>query len=96
MLYENTDFECMLIPNSRVRGHSIISCKAHYKDIMEIPDDLCTEVFVFAKIAMHAIKRIYGAESVYLCTVCDGPMNPFHVLMIPRYAYATRGSCNFV
>ncbi len=28
--------------------------------------------------------------------MCDGPMNHFHVQMIPRYAYEQRGSRNFV
>ncbi len=86
----------MLIPNPRAPGHAIISSKAHYKDMMELPDGLCTEVFLFAKKTMNAIKKVYGAESVYLCTMCDGPMNHFHIQMIPRYAYEKRGSRNFI
>ncbi len=39
---------------------------------------------------------VYGAESVYLCTMCDGPMNHFHVQLIPRYSFEKRGSNNFV
>ncbi len=96
MLYENERFECMLISNPRAPGHAIISSKAHYKDTMELPDELCAEVYLFAKKAMNAIKAVYGAESVYLCTMCDGPMNHFHLQMIPRYAYEKRGSKNFV
>ena len=64
--------------------------------MMEIPDDLCKEVFVFAKIAMNIIKEVYKAESVYLCTMCDGPMNHFHVQLIPRYSFEKRGSLNFI
>ena len=64
--------------------------------MMEIPDDLCEEMFVFAKKAMNIIKEVYGAESVYLCTMCDGPMNHFHLQLIPRYDYEKRGSKNFV
>jgi diadenosine tetraphosphate (Ap4A) HIT family hydrolase len=45
---------------------------------------------------MRALKEVYGAESVYLCTMCDGPMNHFHVQLIPRYEYEKRGSKNFV
>ncbi len=96
MLYENDRFECILIPNPRAPGHAIISSKPHYKDMMEIPDELCAEVYLFAKKAMRAIKQVYGAQSIYLCTMCDGPMNHFHVQMIPRYAYEKRGSRNFV
>lgn len=96
VLYENDLFECMLIPNPRAPGHAIISTKAHYKDTMELPDELCREVYSFARRTMIAIKSVYGAESVYLCTMCDGPMNHFHVQMIPRYSYERRGSRNFV
>lgn len=96
MLFENERFECMLIGNPRAPGHTVIISKEHYKDMMEIPDDLCSEVYVFAKKAMNALKAVYGAESVYLCTMCDGPMNHFHVQLIPRYRHEKRGSRNFV
>lgn len=96
LLYENDLFECMLIGNPRAPGHTVIISKVHYKDMMEIPDDLCREVYVFAKKAMNVLKTVYGSESVYLCTMCDGPMNHFHVQLIPRYACEKRGSRNFV
>ena len=96
MLYENNDFECFLVGNPRADGHTIISSKKHYKDMMAIPDDLCAEVFVFAKKVMNILKEVYQAKSVYLCTMCDGPMNHFHVQLIPRYTYEKRGSKNFV
>ena len=96
ILFENELFECMLVGNPRAPGHTAIISKAHYKDMLEIPDDLCCEVYLFAKKAMCALKAAYGAESVYLCTMCDGPMNHFHVQLIPRYAHEQRGSRNFV
>lgn len=96
MLFENDLFECFLAGNPRAEGHTIISSKAHYKDMTAIPDALCKEIFVFAKKAMSVLKAVYGAESVYLCTMCDGPMNHFHLQLIPRYAFEARGSRNFV
>ncbi len=95
-LYENDLFTCVLIGGPRAPGHCCIISKEHFKDMMEIPDDLCTAVYLFAKKAMNALKQVYGAESVYLCTMCDGPMNHFHVQLIPRYSYEKRGSKNFV
>ena len=95
-LYENEVFTCVLIGAPRAPGHTCIISKAHYKDMMEIPDELCTAVYRFAKKAMNVLKAVYGSESVYLCTMCDGPMNHFHVQLIPRYAYEKRGSRNFV
>lgn len=96
MLFENDLFQCMLISNPRSPGHTVIVSREHYKDMMAIPDDLCEKVYVFAKKCMNALKAVYGAESVYLCTMCDGPMNHFHVQLIPRYDYEHRGSRNFV
>ena len=95
-LFENELFKCILVDRPRAEGHTVIVSEAHYKDMMEIPDELCREVYVFAKKAMNALKQVYGAESVYLCTMCDGPMNHFHVQLIPRYAFEERGSRNFV
>ncbi len=96
IIYKNKDFTCMLVDNPRALGHAIIISNEHYKDMMTIPDDLCKKVFVFAKKAMKAIKEVYKAESVYLCTMCDGSMNHFHLQLIPRYATEQRGSKNFI
>ena len=95
-LYENDLFTCVLIGGPRAPGHACIISREHYKDMMDIPDDLCTAVYLFAKKAMNALKQVDGAESVYLCTMCDGPMNHFHVQLIPRYKHEKRGSKNFV
>lgn len=95
-LYENELFKCILVHEPRAVGHTVIVSQEHYKDMMEIPDELCCEMYVFAKKAMNAIKEVYGAESVYLCTMCDGPMNHFHIQLIPRYSFEKRGSRNFV
>ncbi len=96
MLFENDIFECFLAGNPRSAGHTIISTKDHYKDMMEAPDDVIQPLFVFARKCMNALKVVYGSESVYLCTMCDGPMNHFHVQLIPRYSHEKRGSRNFV
>ena len=96
ILYEDEYIEAMLVGNPRAQGHTMIASKKHYKDMMEIPDDLCEYVFKFSKKLMNILKQVYKSESIYLCTMCDGPMNHFHVQLIPRYDYEKRGSKNFV
>jgi diadenosine tetraphosphate (Ap4A) HIT family hydrolase len=96
ILYEDDDIECFLVGNPRAAGHVAVSTKKHYKDMMEIDDIICQKVFLFAKKAMIILREVYGAESVYLCTMCDGPMNHFHIQLIPRYDFEKRGSKNFV
>ena len=96
MIYEDDDFEAFLVGNPRSEGHVAISTKKHFKDMMEIDDETCKEIFLISKKLMNIIKKVYNSESVYLCTMCDGPMNHFHVQLIPRYSFEKRGSKNFV
>ena len=96
IIYEDDLVECFLVGNPRAEGHTAISTKKHFKDMMEIDDKTCQVIFVMAKKLMNIIKEVYHCESVYLCTMCDGPMNHFHIQLIPRYSYEKRGSKNFV
>lgn len=96
MLFEDEKFECFFVSKPRANGHVAISTKKHFKDMMDIDDETCKEVFLLAKKLMNLLKEIYNAESVYLCTMCDGPMNHFHLQLIPRYSFEKRGSKNFV
>ena len=96
MLYEDNDIECYLCDNPRAKGHTLISTKKHYKDMLELPEALCKYIYAFAQKVMIILKEVYQAESIYLCTMCDGPMNHFHVQLIPRYSFEKRGSKNFV
>ncbi len=96
IIYENDEFECFLVGNPRANGHVAISTKKHFKDMMEVDDKTCQDIFLLSKKLMNIIKNVYGSESVYLCTMCDGPMNHFHVQLIPRYSFEKRGSENFV
>ena len=96
MIFENDKFECFFVGNPRADGHVAISTKKHFKDMMEIDDEPCKEIFLIAKKLMNLLKETYNAESVYLCTMCDGPMNHFHIQLIPRYSFEKRGSKNFV
>ena len=96
ILYEDEDIECFLVGNPRANGHAAVSTKKHFKDMMEIDNETCEKIFILSKKVMNILKEVYGAESVYLCTMCDGPMNHFHIQLIPRYDYEKRGSKNFV
>lgn len=96
IIFEDDKFECFLVGNPRAEGHTVISTKKHYKDIMEADDITCSEIFLLAKKMMNILKEVYKAESVYLCTMCDGPMNHLHIQLIPRYSFEKRGSRNFV
>lgn len=96
LLYEDSDIECFFVGNPRVAGHMCISTITHYHDMSEAPDHINAKIMRFAKRFMNILREVYGCERVYLCTMCDGPSNHYHVQLIPRYAYEKRGSTNFV
>ena len=95
LFYTDDDIECFLVKNPRAPGHACISSVTHYHDMSEAPDELNEKIVRFAKRLMKTICEIYGCERVYLCTMCDGPANHYHVQLIPRYAHEERGSENF-
>ncbi len=95
-LYEDKDIECLFVSNPRSVGHMLISTQTHYHDMSEAPDNLNYKMIVFAKQFMKILKDVYKCERVYLCTMSDGPMNHYHLQLIPRYIDEERGSKNFV
>ena len=96
LIYEDSDIECFFVGNPRSVGHMCISTINHYHDMSEAPDYLNDKIFRFAKLFMIIIKEVYQCERVYLCSMCDGPNNHYHIQLIPRYSYEERGSNNFV
>lgn len=96
LLYEDHDIECFLVGNPRADGHMCISTINHYHDLSEAPNFINEKIIRFAKQFMLIIKDVYKCERVYMCTMCDGPNNHYHIQLIPRYANEERGSKNFV
>lgn len=94
--YEDEDIECLFVPNPRAKGHMMISTKKHYHDLAEAPDYINEKIIRFTKAYMNIIKEVFDCFRVYLCTMADGPMNHYHVQLIPRYDFEERGSKNFV
>jgi len=96
LLYADSEIECFFVGNPRAEGHMCISTIDHYHDMSEAPDHINEKIIRFAKRFMQILCQIYGCERVYMCTMCDGPNNHYHIQLIPRYAYEKRGSRNFV
>lgn len=96
LLYEDKDIECFFVGNPRARGHMCISTIEHYQDLSEAPDAINEKIIRFAKQCMRILREVYQCERVYLCSMCDGPVNHYHVQLIPRYSDEKRGSRNFV
>ncbi len=96
LLYADDDIECFFVKNPRTEGHMCISSVPHFHDMSEATDYINEKIFRFAKQFMIILKKVYGCERVYLCSMSDGPNNHYHIQLIPRYSFETRGSHNFV
>ncbi|MGN1066940.1 MAG: HIT family protein [Candidatus Fimimonas sp.] len=96
LVFQDADIECFFVGNPRANGHMCISTIKHFHDMSEAPNFINEKIVRFAKQLMLIIKQVFGCERVYLCTMCDGPNNHYHVQLIPRYSFEERGSKNFV
>ena len=96
LIYRDAQIECFLVGNPRAEGHMCIATVDHYHDMSEAPDSINEKIVKFAKRFMKILCELYGCERVYMCTMCDGPNNHYHVQLIPRYPNEKRGSTNFV
>ena len=96
LIYRDADIECFFVGNPRAEGHMCILSMEHYHDMSEAPDYLNEKIIRYAKQFMIIIKEVYKCERVYLCSMCDGLNNHYHVQLIPRYSFEKRGSTNFV
>ena len=95
-LYEDNDIEVVFVSNPRARGHIAVISVSHYQNMIEAPDELNEKIIRYSKFIMNELIKIYGCETVYLCTMCDGIINHYHVQLIPRYKDEPIGSRNFV
>ena len=96
LLYKDEDIECFFVGNPRADGHMCIASIEHYHDMSEASDSLNEKIIRYAKCFMNIIKEVYQCERVYMCTMCDGSNNHYHIQLIPRYSCEKRGSGNFV
>lgn len=96
LIYKDNDIECFFVKNPRAQGHMCISTIDHYHDMSEAPNSINEKIIRFAKVFMNIIRDTYGCVRVYMCTMCDGPANHYHIQLLPRYENEKRGSDNFV
>lgn len=96
LLYIDNDIECFFVGNPRAKGHMCIATMMHYHDLSEAPDNLNEKIIRFTKQFMIIIKQVFECERVYICSMCDGLNNHYHIQLIPRYNCEKRGSNNFI
>lgn len=87
-LYEDEDFRVILDLGPASKGHSLILPKAHYANIIEIPDELAAKAMVLAKKMAARMKEALPCDGVNIVQnngACAGQtVFHFHMHLIPR------------
>ena len=87
-VFEDNLFTVSLDINPANRGHLIVIPKTHFKNIIEMPDQLYQKMFSIAR-AMMVVLIDYGAKGVnmlYSLGESAGQKSPHMILhLIPRY-----------
>lgn len=88
-VYEDDEFKVILDINPASAGHVLIIPKQHYKNLLELPDDLAAKSMVLAKKLMIGIKDILKCDGINLVQNNEAAAGQtvfhFHVHIIPRY-----------
>lgn len=86
-VYEDEDCFVSLEEEQSIKGYILVVPKKHYHTILDqsIKDDELIKFWRIVQKVGNALKR-FGAENVYVCSMCDG-LKHFHVHLIPRYTW---------
>lgn len=88
-IHEDNDFRVILDVGPATRGHMLILPKAHYADIMEMPEEKVEKAFVLAKRMAARAEEKLGCDGVNVLQnnheAAGQTVFHFHVHIIPRY-----------
>ena len=87
-IYEDDEFRVILDLGPASFGHALVIPKEHYKDIIEIPDELAGKAMAVAKKVITVMKEVLpcdGYNVVQNNGICAGQtVFHFHMHLIPR------------
>jgi len=90
IVYENAKTICFTPTDMEVKGHLLVSPKAHYENMFDMPEEDLTEVFTTVKKISLMVKEKLGAEGVNILHAsgksAQQGIDHFHVHILPRYA----------
>lgn len=86
---EDESFRVILDLGPASRGHALILPKEHYRDLTELPDELCGRAFSLAGRLGAAMKESLGCSGFNLVqnngAAAGQTVFHFHIHVIPRY-----------
>ena len=87
-IFEDNDFKVILDISPANLGHSLVICKHHYENLIEMPEDLVGKGFIVAKKVAKAIKEATNCDGINILqingVVSDQTVFHFHIHIIPR------------
>ncbi len=88
-IYEDSDFRVILDLNPAAKGHALILPKKHFKDIMDLDDDVSSKVLKLAAKIGKAMMEGLGCGGFNIVQnngiLAGQTVFHFHVHIIPRY-----------
>ena len=89
-LYEDEDFRVILDMGPAAKGHSLILPKAHYANLLELPDELAAKAIGLAKKMTGKLMTALEADGLNVVQnngeAAGQTVFHFHMHLIPRYA----------
>lgn len=89
VIFEDEDFKVILDVGPATKGHSLIIPKAHYQDLLELPEELAAKVLPVAKKVATHMKHTLGCQGVNILqnngAVAGQTVGHYHTHVIPRY-----------
>lgn len=82
-IYEDDNFFAFLDINPVSKGHVLLITKEPYRWMVDVPDNLISEIFLKAKRIMQAQKSGLGCDFVQVGVV-GKDVPHFHIHLIPR------------
>jgi histidine triad (HIT) family protein len=88
-IYEDNDVLAILDLSQIGKGHTLVLPKAHYENILDIPNDIYSKVMEKAKYLANVINKTYNPDGLNILNNCKEAAGQsvmhFHVHIIPRY-----------
>lgn len=89
VVYEDALFRVILDLGPAAKGHALILPKGHYRDLTELPEELCGKGFALAGRIGAAMKQGLGAAGFNVVQnngeAAGQTVFHFHIHVIPRY-----------
>ena len=86
-IYEDSLIKCFLDINPTTNGDLLIVPKKHYKDFIDIPNELLTHINNVSRNMYELYKKKLCCDGLTICHNLDygQEIKHFHVHFIPRY-----------